>query len=191
MSFVSELLKTEKIPESGIDSILVYKSNFKSRDPRTARHFQNFLVLVRSCSRFLNFPRSKVRVTRPRKLVCPLLVRAYFNRNKEQDCWIGKFDETRKFNISTNHLHYNRSAIEHVMTPSVKKIGIVREPESQFISSFSFYHGGLKTVRPQLLFFGLSPNGIPSWSEEKLNRGEVLNWLRKVFKNYSSRPLIG
>ena len=146
------------------------------------------------------------------------------------------------------------------MTPGVTKIGIVRGPESQFISSFSFYHGGLKkltrlvnpdaeyhqfeessfadrneswifptnkdiefemekylerpfdwlneieyerskithaewpwmaTVRPQLLFFGLSPNGIPSWSKEKLNRGEVLNWLRKVFKDRLLRLLIG
>ena len=54
MSLLSELLKTEKIPESGIDYILVYKNNFKSSDPRTARQFQNFLVLVRSGSRFLN-----------------------------------------------------------------------------------------------------------------------------------------
>ena len=176
--------------------------------------------------------------------------RPYLNRSKEKDCWIGKFAVTKKFNISTNHLHYNKTAVEHVMTPGVKKIGIVREPESQFISSFSFYHGGLKkltrlvnpeaeyhlfeessfadrneswifptnkdieyemekylerpfdwlneieyerskithaewpwmaTVRPQLLFFGLSQNGIPSWSEYKLNRVEVLSWLRKVF----------
>ena len=59
------------------------------------------------------------------------------------DCWIGKSDKNVKFDISTNHLHYDKEEIGAVMKPGFKKIGIIREPESQFISSFSFYHGGI------------------------------------------------
>jgi hypothetical protein len=62
--------------------------------------------------------------------------------NLEQDCWIGKTytDEKIEFDLSTNHLHYNKSAIEYVMKKPFVKIGIAREPESHFISSFNFYH---------------------------------------------------
>merc|ERR1719238_1862725 len=37
--------------------------------------------------------------------------------NLENDCWIGKNTRNvqQKFNISTNHIHYNRSAVDALM----------------------------------------------------------------------------
>ena len=35
--------------------------------------------------------------------------------NLEKDCWIGKNDPNIKFSMSTNHLHYNKTAIDAVM----------------------------------------------------------------------------
>ena len=35
--------------------------------------------------------------------------------NLEKDCWIGKNDPRIKFSMSTNHLHYNKTAIDAVM----------------------------------------------------------------------------
>ena len=48
-----------------------------------------------------------------------------------------KFESKRKgFNISTNHLHYNKTAVDTLMASNVAKISILRNPESQFMSSF-------------------------------------------------------
>ena len=60
-----------------------------------------------------------------------------------EDCWIGKYDKSYTFNISANHLHWNKSAIDTLMAKPYKRIAVVREPESQFISSYTFYHGSL------------------------------------------------
>ena len=60
----------------------------------------------------------------------------------EHDCWIGKNLKGKKleFELSINHLHYNKTAMDHVMKSPYVKIGIAREPHSHFISSFNFYH---------------------------------------------------
>ena len=62
--------------------------------------------------------------------------------NLDMDCWIGKNMATEKieFELSTNHLHYNGTAVDHLMKKPFVKIGIAREPESHFISSYNFYH---------------------------------------------------
>ena len=62
--------------------------------------------------------------------------------NLEDDCWIGKNLKGKKveFELSTNHLHYNKTAIDFVMKSPYVRIGIAREPESHFISSYNFYH---------------------------------------------------
>jgi len=44
--------------------------------------------------------------------------------------------------IIPNIKHYDKEEISGVMKPEFKKIGIIREAENQFISSFSFYHFG-------------------------------------------------
>ena len=55
----------------------------------------------------------------------------------ESDCWIGKNSaEFKKFNISFNHIHYNRTAVDGLMVNPYFKITILREPETQFVSSF-------------------------------------------------------
>jgi len=171
-----------------------------------------------------------------------------------EDCWIGKYDKSYTFNISANHLHWNKSAIDSLMAKPYKRIAVVREPESQFISSYTFYHGSLfhlanalnpnaeylrynkkhpeyrrpepgqesrrettadleyeiekfltrpydfihendpadieggwwgwmATIRPQLLFFGVSPNGEKSW-DENLTRSEVLLWFRQLIDEF-------
>ena len=74
--------------------------------------------------------------------------------NLEDDCWIGmthnsipnpypllgknsKNEENKaNFNISTNHVHYNKTAINRLMTSNHFKITILRKPETQFVSSF-------------------------------------------------------
>lgn len=61
--------------------------------------------------------------------------------NLEDDCWIGKNSETqKKFNISTNHIHYNRTAVDALMAAPYHRVTILRDPETQFVSSFKFYH---------------------------------------------------
>ena len=57
--------------------------------------------------------------------------------NLEEDCWIGKNSKIeKKFNISTNHLHYNKTAVNALMSSNHFKLTILRNPESQFVSSF-------------------------------------------------------
>ena len=57
--------------------------------------------------------------------------------NLEKDCWIGKNSKIEKtFNISTNHLHYNKTAVNALMSSNHFKLTILRNPESQFVSSF-------------------------------------------------------
>lgn len=64
--------------------------------------------------------------------------------NLEEDCWIGKNSKVdKKFNISTNHLHYNKTAVNALMSSNHFKLTILRNPESQFVSSFkvtSIFH---------------------------------------------------
>ena len=64
--------------------------------------------------------------------------------NLEMDCWIGKNRRAdfgpETFELSTNHLHYNQTAIDSLMKKPFVKIGIAREPKSHFISSYNFYH---------------------------------------------------
>ena len=56
----------------------------------------------------------------------------------ERDCWLGKYKQM-KFNISTQHLKYNKTLIDSVMMPNYKSISIIREPTSNFISSYRYY----------------------------------------------------
>ena len=56
----------------------------------------------------------------------------------ERDCWIGK-NLGLKYNISTQHLKYNKTLIDNVMQPGYKRISIIREPTSNFISSYRYY----------------------------------------------------
>lgn len=75
--------------------------------------------------------------------------------SQDRDCWVGKH-LGMKFNISTQHLKYNRDLINSVMIPGHKKISIIREPTSNFISSYRYYQYmmtsiwldvGLRTIR--------------------------------------------
>ena len=56
----------------------------------------------------------------------------------EKDCWIGKHLDLT-YNISTQHLKYNKTLIDSVMQPGYKRISIIREPTSNFISSYRYY----------------------------------------------------
>ena len=44
--------------------------------------------------------------------------------NLEKDCWLGKNLPDEKFSISTNHLHYNKTAIDAVMKVKSVKLGL-------------------------------------------------------------------
>ena len=87
--------------------------------------------------------------------------------NLEDDCWIGKNLQSEKveFEVSTNHLHYNRTAIDYVMKKPFVKIGIAREPESHFISSYNFYHN----LMPKLSY-RLNPRADYNVMRKKLAR---------------------
>ena len=66
--------------------------------------------------------------------------------NLEEDCWIGKNSKIeKKFNISTNHLHYNKTAVNALMSSNHFKLTILRNPESQFVSSFKVRKFSTKT----------------------------------------------
>ena len=66
--------------------------------------------------------------------------------NLEEDCWIGKNSKIeKKFNISTNHLHYNKTAVNALMSSNHFKLTILRNPESQFVSSFKVSKFSTKT----------------------------------------------
>jgi len=43
--------------------------------------------------------------------------------------------------------------------------------------------GWMATIRPQLLFFGVSPNGTKSW-DEHLTRDEVLIWFKQLLSQF-------
>jgi len=53
----------------------------------------------------------------------------------ERDCWIGKGTGIR-FNISTQHLKYNRTFMKNQMARGAKFFTVIREPTSQFVSSY-------------------------------------------------------
>ena len=68
--------------------------------------------------------------------------------NLEEDCWIGKNSKIeKKFNISTNHLHYNKTAVNALMSSNHFKLTILRNPESQFVSSFKVRKFSKKKTR--------------------------------------------
>lgn len=72
----------------------------------------------------------------------------------ERDCWIGKGQNHQniKFDISTQHLKYNRTFMDGVMKPNYKRISIIRQPTSNFISSYRYYQHHMEELwRP----FGL------------------------------------
>ena len=62
--------------------------------------------------------------------------------SQDRDCWVGKH-LGMKFNISTQHLKYNRDLINSVMIPGHKKISIIRKSSQDIILShthnISFY----------------------------------------------------
>ena len=43
----------------------------------------------------------------------------------EGDCWLGR-NKNMKYNISTQHLKYNKTVIDSVMMPNYKSISIIR-----------------------------------------------------------------
>ena len=52
--------------------------------------------------------------------------------SQDRDCWVGKH-LGMKFNISTQHLKYNRDLINSVMIPGHKKISIIRKSSNDII----------------------------------------------------------
>ena len=73
--------------------------------------------------------------------------------SREHDCWIGKSLNMR-YSISTQHLKYNRTLIKEVMKPGSKYFSIIREPTSNFVSSYRYYQSLLGRLWEQ---FGLRP----------------------------------
>jgi len=57
----------------------------------------------------------------------------------ERDCWIGKNLPEEKFQISTQHLKYNKELIDNVMEPGTKFFSIIRDPTTNFVSSYRYY----------------------------------------------------
>ena len=39
-------------------------------------------------------------------------------------------------------------------------------------------------IRPQLLFFGVSPSGLNSFDKEKLTRDEVKRWISEIIAEF-------
>lgn len=107
--------------------------------------------------------------------------------NLEKDCWIGKNDQSIKFSMSTNHLHYNKSAVDAVMKHPFVRLGIMREPESQFISSFNFYHN----LMPRFTRL-LNPNGQYHRYEKvkgmKAQSRPTKNDIELEMSNFLSKP---
>ncbi|XP_064642863.1 galactose-3-O-sulfotransferase 2-like [Lineus longissimus] len=53
-----------------------------------------------------------------------------------------KYKDGRKINIIALHTTYNRSAVNEIMPRHTLKIGIIRDPLTQFWSAFDFFHLG-------------------------------------------------
>ena len=53
--------------------------------------------------------------------------------SQDRDCWVGKH-LGMKFNISTQHLKYNRDLINSVMIPGHKKISIIRKSSHNILA---------------------------------------------------------
>jgi len=59
-------------------------------------------------------------------------------------CWLGRnIKPTPIFDISYVHMRYNKTAVDKLMHPKTKKISILREPKTNFISSWKYYRHGL------------------------------------------------
>ena len=56
--------------------------------------------------------------------------------SQDRDCWVGKH-LGMKFNISTQHLKYNRELINSIMIPGHKKISIIRKSSHTIIFSYT------------------------------------------------------
>lgn len=54
--------------------------------------------------------------------------------------------------MSTQHLKYNRTLIKNLMNPGSKYISIVREPTSNFVSSYRFYQNQMSSLWRQFGF---------------------------------------
>ena len=95
--------------------------------------------------------------------------------NLEKDCWIGKNSKIeKKFNISTNHLHYNKTAVNALMSSNHFKLTILRNPESQFVSSFKV---SLQKIYEN--FYGVwdPDNFLNNWF-----RCQKMNFFEKIWK---------
>ena len=69
----------------------------------------------------------------------------------KKDCWIGK-STGMSYSMSTQHLKYNRTLIKNLMNPGSKYISIVREPTSNFVSSYRFYQNQMSSLWRQFGF---------------------------------------
>ena len=90
--------------------------------------------------------------------------------SRERDCWIGKSLDMR-YSISTQHLKYNKTLIKEVMKPGAKYFSIIREPTSNFVSSYRYYQYLLGRLWEQFGFRkGTETKGVSFQSLERVNR---------------------
>ena len=53
-------------------------------------------------------------------------------------------------------MRYNRTAVEMVMKPDTKKISILRDPLTNFVSSWRYYNGLMKDMRQSLPMYRIN-----------------------------------
>jgi len=71
-----------------------------------------------------------------------------FNENL---CFLGRDIPDRPlFDISYVHMRYNRTAVDRVMKKDVFKVSILRDPLSNFMSSWKYYNGLTKEMRVKI-----------------------------------------
>ena len=105
----------------------------------------------------------------------------------DRDCWIGKNVPEEKFQISTQHLKYNKELIDSVMKPNTRFFSIIRDPTTNFVSSYRYYQYLLGRLWEQFGFRGLdqtkkAPTDLLYKEMEHFLEDEKRAWryLRKV-----------
>ena len=67
-------------------------------------------------------------------------------------CWLGRNIKPNKpiFDFSYAHMRYNKTAVDAIMHPKTKKISILRDPTTNFISSWKYYSHLTEQMRQTL-----------------------------------------
>ena len=104
-----------------------------------------------------------------------------------ETCYLGaNVPEQKKFDISLVHMRYNKTAVDQLMHPNHKKITILREPTTYFISSWRYYSNFYPKLRKNLPLYENKVFDADSSDADFL--GEMEDFLKKPLEYLGNVP---